>query len=339
MGQGYTARVYVRGWRRGSRRRPFDSRRAPVYARIAIPILLALLIGTLVWRGVTPMRRPSKAAASPSLSAVPTLPVPAWQRDITDSLAESIRKADSGNITAAEVSVDRAESLITAARLQDFDAAPAFFANVNSGLDRVLAESPQEENLFEHVTEARVSLAELRSSIEPQEAAAGAVPVASENPIRIGAPRQIAANETLGPRALGGGYLDASLMPDSSEVLLPPTSRSFKDNIQVENITIAGAAQTLDGIRWHNVTFIGTHLRYESGGLDLKNVRFVRCQFGIPSDKRGAQLANALALGETSVTIDEDASVPSPNSAIPHSYATPNSTAAADPQTSASPRP
>jgi hypothetical protein len=300
-----------------------DSSRAPVYARVAIPVLLALLIGTLVWRGVTPLRRPAKAAASASPSVVPVPAVPAWQRDITDSLAESIRTADFGNITAAEVSVDRAESLITAARLQGFDANPAFFIGVNSGLDRVLAQRPQQENLFEHVTEARVSLAELRSSIEPQDAAPGTEPVANENPIRIGAPRQIGANETLGPRSLGGGYLDASLMPDSAEVLLPPTSRSFKDNIQVENITIAGAAQTLDGIRWRNVTFIGTHLRYESGGLDLKNVRFVRCQFGIPSDERGARLANALALGEASVTIDEDANVPAPDSAMPHSYAAP----------------
>jgi hypothetical protein len=329
MGQGYTARAYVRGWRRGSRRHPLDSSRAPVYARVAIPVLLALLIGTLVWRGVTPLRRPSKAAASPfaSTNVAPTMAVPAWQRDITDSLAESIRNADSGNITAAEVSIDRAESLITAARLQAFDAKAAFFANVNSGLDRVLAQRPQEENLFEHVTEARVSLAELRSATEDDEGSPAAVPAAKENPIRIGAPRQIAPNETLGPRALGGGYLDASLMPDSSEVLLPPTSRSFKDNMQVENITIAGAAQTLDGIRWRNVTFIGTHLRYESGGLDLKNVRFVRCQFGIPSDERGAKLANALALGEASITIDEDASVPSPDSAMPHSYAAPKSSA------------
>ena len=317
-----------------------DSSRAPVYARIAIPVLLAALIGTLVWRGVTPSRRPKAAAASSSANAIPTLPVPAWQRDITDSIAESIRNADSGNITAAEVSIDRAESLITAARLQSFDTAPAFFSNVNSGLDRVLAQRPQEENLFEHVTEARVSLAELRSAMEGEAGSATTAPVAAENPIRIGAPRQIAANETLGPRALGGGYLDASLMPDSAEVLLPPTSRSFKDNIQVENITIAGAAQTLDGIRWRNVTFIGTHLRYESGGLDLKNVRFVRCQFGIPSDERGARLANALALGEASVTIDEEANVPAPDSAMPHSYASPapHASVQATPPTSASQR-
>ena len=327
----------MRGWRRGSRRRPLDSSRAPVYARIAIPVLLAALIGTLVWRGVTPSRRPKAAAASSSANAIPTLPVPAWQRDITDSIAESIRNADSGNITAAEVSIDRAESLITAARLQAFDAGPAFFTNVNSALDLVLAQRPQEENLFEHVTEARVSLAELRSATEGEDGSPATATVAAENPIRIGAPRQIAPNETLGPRALGGGYLDASLMPDSSEVLLPPTSRSFKDNMQVENITIAGAAQTLDGIRWRNVTFIGTHLRYESGGLDLKNVRFVRCQFGIPSDARGARLANALALGESNIAIDEDASVPLPDPAMPNSYAAPRSTGQA--QSSPSPRP
>ena len=77
-------------------------------------------------------------------------------------------------------------------------------------------------------------------------------------------------------------------MPDTSEVLLPPSSRAFADNIRIENLTIEGAAQTLDGIHWRNVTFIGTRLRYEGGPIDLQNVQFVRCSFGLTTDDRDA---------------------------------------------------
>jgi hypothetical protein len=48
---------------------------------------------------------------------------------------------------------------------------------------------------------------------------------------------------------------------------------------------------------------VGTRLRYESGELDLQNVHFVRCRFGFSSDERGARLANAIALGQTSISI------------------------------------
>jgi hypothetical protein len=122
--------------------------------------------------------------------------------------------------------------------------------------------------------------------------------------ISIYAPRTIAANQELNPATLGGDYLDATLMPESAEVLEPPASRLFADNVHVTGLTIAGAAQTLDGIHWHDVTFIGTRLRYESGPLDLQNVQFIHCTFGFPTDERGAHLANAIALGQTSFALE-----------------------------------
>jgi len=130
--------------------------------------------------------------------------------------------------------------------------------------------------------------------------------------VRLTAPREIAANQVMGPPLLGGNYLDATLMPDTAEILLPPSSRSFADHVRVENLTIAGAAQTLDGIRWRNVTFVGTRLRYEGGELDLQNVHCVRCRFGFPSDDRGAHIATALALGQTSITLDAPPPAPAP---------------------------
>jgi hypothetical protein len=120
----------------------------------------------------------------------------------------------------------------------------------------------------------------------------------------VGAPRILAIGAVLNPASLGGNLLDATTMPSGAEILEPPMSRIFADNVHVENLTIAGAAQTIDGIHWKNVTFIGTHLRYEGGEVDLHDVRFIHCMFGFPSDDRGGRLATAIARGQTTVVIE-----------------------------------
>jgi hypothetical protein len=120
----------------------------------------------------------------------------------------------------------------------------------------------------------------------------------------VGAPRILVIGATLNPASLGGNLLDATSMPSGAEILEPPMSRLFADNVHVENLTIVGAAQTLDGIHWKNVTFIGTHLRYEGGEVDLHDVRFIHCMFGFPSDDRAGRLATAIARGQTTVVIE-----------------------------------
>lgn len=193
--------------------------------------------------------------------------------------------------------------------------------------------------LFEHVTQSRVELAAVRSWQEPipasvdlavniaesavqsrtakaanDSAAVTGVPSTSSasasgdlrlpaGHVDIEAPRNLSEGETLDPASLRAHFLDASLMPDTSEILLPPESRQLSDNVRVENLTIAGASQTLDGIHWRNVTFIETRLRYEDGPVDLQNVRFIHCTFGFPSDARAATLAKTIATGKTSLTI------------------------------------
>jgi hypothetical protein len=92
-------------------------------------------------------------------------------------------------------------------------------------------------------------------------------------------------------------------MPETSEVLLPPATRRLSDNVRVEGITIEGASQTLDGMRWKNVTFVAMRLRYEGGEVSLEDVKFVHCRFGFTTDERGAKLADAIALGKTSIEI------------------------------------
>ena len=215
--------------------------------------------------------------------------MPPWARDFQDSLDAGALAAESGNLSAAEIDVDRAESFVTIAGLEHRTAPPDFFRSASAQLDRTAQQNP-DRRFFEHVTSARIELAALRSAQEtpPPEPASGSFLLYS--------PRHIAANQTLAPATLRGKYLDGKQLPELSEILLPPSSRSLADNIRVENLTLAGAAQTLDGIRWRNVTFVGTRLRYEGGGLSLENVSFIRCRFGLPNDERGARIAAAIVL-------------------------------------------
>lgn len=307
---------------------------APLYARLTILALLVALAGTLGWYGSRALlhrRSPSEispVAQAASLSHLPSATI-AWQSDALSSIESGIHEAQGGNITAAEVAMDRAASIIEAARVASRKAPADFFETVSGSLDRALQNHPENNRLFEHVTMARINLAQLRSAqslspaqelgssgVNPAESAGQpggnskedssrqSVPVKSGE-VTIGSPREIAANHLLDPSTLGGNTIDATLMPETMEILLPPSSRLFLDNVRVQDLTLKGASQTLDGIHWKNVTFIGSRLRYESGELDLQNVHFVGCTFGVQADQRGARLANAIALGQTSLTIVE----------------------------------
>lgn len=265
--------------------------------------MLLLLFGTLVWQVI-------EFTAHPALKAPPAVHTltgalsgtSPWQRDAMDSIEQGLQQAQAGNLSATEVSVDRAASLIEVARVQAEAAEPMFFELSLDGLDRILAQHPDDQNLFEHVTLARIDLAGLRSSQETT----AALPAGKTPPERvsIAAPHQVAADRLVDSTTFKGNYVDATLMPDTSEILLPPASRLFADNVRVENLTFEGASQTLDGVRWHNVTFVNTRLRYEDGELDMQNVRFVHCTFGLPSDPRGARLATAIALGQSTFVIE-----------------------------------
>lgn len=264
--------------------------RVPTYARFAIPVLVVLLLGWLVWQGAHSLlhfgRNPGSANARAQRASISI--VPPWVRDFTDSLDASELAIGNGNLSAAEIDVDRAESFVTIAGLEHRPAPPDFFRSASAQLDRVAQQNPGDRRLFEHVTSARIELAGLRSAQE--------IPPSQPAGIVLDSPRYMDANQTLSPSSLGRSYLDATQLPELSEMLVPPASRALADNVRVEDLTLAGAAQTLDGIRWRNVTFVGTRLRYEGGGLSLQNVRFVRCRFGFPADERGARIAGAITL-------------------------------------------
>jgi hypothetical protein len=283
-------------------------RRKSPWIRIAAITLIAVIAIALAWRGVlwtlsSDTAPPAAIAASYSSLASGALPADdarnaGWQNDFNVALASAEQDVRDGQLGAGEIAVDRAEAVLTTERLIGASANPEFFAPALSGLDRLANRKPPDTRLFEHVTLARMALAELQSSLNAEP-----VEPAESKRVAIGAPRQVAAGESIDPASFNGHILDATLMPDTSEILLPPSSRSFKDGVLVSNLVMLGAAQTLDGIHWRNVTFVGTRLRYQGGELDLQNVQFVRCRFGFVTDARGATLANAIAQGKTSITI------------------------------------
>jgi len=316
---------------------------APRYVRVVVVVLALALVGTLGWQGIQALlhRGPKYSTPQPSGSnravrneaAGGNNASGAWESGLSDALQAAAAQGSAGNVTAAEVEVDRAASIVMSARMAGQKASADFYSRNVAALDRALKTQPDDSRLFEHVTLARIELANFRSAERASEPGAGgtetddapnlttypgaaATPLLNVGPdaeaphakavpghVLISAPRAMGAGSVLDAGTLGGDYLDATLMPETSEVLLPPSNRNFSDSVRVEGLTIEGASQTLDGVRWKNVTFVGMRLRYEGGQVSLQNVKFIRCRFGFTTDERGAKLADAVALGKTSIEI------------------------------------
>jgi hypothetical protein len=288
-----------------------------MFARMAVVLLAAVLLTTLGWQGAQRLLHPSQTAGAvttgaPGTSASNTSApaMAAWQSQVIGQLEMATAEGSEGNISAAEVEVDRAAAILAATRIQGQPSVPDFFDVGLRSLDRVLHTQPENQRLFEHVTLAKIELAQLRSAQPVETEGSGehgaTAPHAVTIPghVVVASPRTAAAQSILNPETVKGTYIDATLMPESAEIILPPATRLFVDDVHVEGLTFEGASQTLDGIHWKNVTFVNTRLRYEGGEVSLNNVRFVRCTFGISTDERGARLASAIALGQTSFVIE-----------------------------------
>jgi hypothetical protein len=324
-----------RRWSRRGRAYP----RAPMFARMAVVLLAAVLLTTLGWQGAQRLLHPPQTAGAVTTGA-PATPasntsapaMAAWQSQVIGQLEMATAEGSEGNISAAEVQVDRAAAILAATRIQGQPSVPDFFDVGLRSLDRVLHTQPENQRLFEHVTLAKIELAQLRSA-QPVETEGSGDGGATDGQLRgnadaaivrvpvgpgataphavtipghvvVASPRTAVAQSILNPETVKGTYIDATLMPESAEIILPPATRLFVDDVRVEGLTFEGASQTLDGIHWKNVTFVNTRLRYEGGEVSLNNVRFVRCTFGISTDERGARLASAVALGQTSLVIE-----------------------------------
>jgi hypothetical protein len=95
---------------------------------------------------------------------------------------------------------------------------------------------------------------------------------------------------------LDGVAIDATGMPLGEDLFVAPTNSVEKNKDLIHGGILIGSSQTLDGIEWQNVTFIGTKIKYTGGSTKLENVTFVNCIFDVLPSTNGIRLANYAAL-------------------------------------------
>jgi hypothetical protein len=221
------------------------------------------------------------------------------QKDATKQLVHDLlTTAKAVSSTQPELSTRAfraSKSLISAMKQRSDPANPQYFVTAISELDSINA--GKSEPLMSHVSAVRLVLADYRSSLEaPPERTL----------------REVTFDKTV------------TQVPDRSTIVF--RLKSGVEMIQIQNIardkrTFAntevvfdtvnmiapfGASQTLDGIHWHNIAFVGAHIIYLGGDLDLQNVRFVNCTFEVPSTRaplsRVNQFIDYAALGQSRLT-------------------------------------
>jgi hypothetical protein len=170
--------------------------------------------------------------------------------------------------------LNTATSLVAVLRKERETASPDFFDVSIKALNGVTSKAT------EAAFSARLAFANYRSSLEKQ-------------PTQIAPPRIVSGPLTesilRGLPALT--TFEFTRMLAGTEMFgvagIPARQRTFSNtNVLFDTVnfwTLNGASQTLDGIHWHNVSFIGAHIIYLGGDLDLQNVRFIDCTFEVPA--------------------------------------------------------
>jgi hypothetical protein len=261
-----------------------------IYA-LALPWAVLLFGGApMLWSHFA-----GRATSGGTEGAVMT-PSTSFRDDVYTRLQEAIGDASAGNLVPAAAVTQSAMDMIRKARLDSLRVPQDTIREIAQALDRVQA-AHTNPGLVEAVFNTRVELAQFRSAQEK-------TPATTQMPVRVLTPKSVAARSVLDPKTLSTSVLDASALPEEAEILIPPHSRLFVDNVRVNDLTLEGASQTLDGIHWQNVTFVHSRIRYEGGEVELRNVRFVNCTFGIELSSKGVRLADAVALGPVSLVIE-----------------------------------
>jgi hypothetical protein len=143
---------------------------------------------------------------------------------------------------------------------------------------------------------ARIVLAEYRSSLEP-------APLIPDDRTALAASRKLALCSHTRTGAFFLSVVDGYGLPKGADFFAPP-SQVLANDIWVEDLTLVGGAQTLDGIHWSDVMFIRSHLSYQGGELELRNVRFVNCTFEIAKSGRGENVARYITLDSRVLALD-----------------------------------
>lgn len=315
----------VRRRRRKSAYKPERGDELGKWLRYVVILLALVLLGTLGWQVAQRYSHPEQQKGAGELAAVDRSYAAGvnssdtlsrrWQSEFENAVGAAHELSKGGDVTGAEEATDRATAIVESARSRKFDAPAEFFATALRELNGIRDMHEDNDRLREHIFQTKIALAELRSSIGAA-AASAAEPRRDDNEtagpsgadggrrsVILEVPKAVSAKQSLNPATLGASFVDATRMPGASEVFLPPASREMADDVKVSGLTIAGAAQTLDGIVWKDVTFVGTRVRYERGPVSLRNVRFEKCNFGFSVTPGGEKIVDAILRGEGDVEV------------------------------------
>ena len=163
-------------------------------------------------------------------------------------------------------------SLIAGLKDERSPADQQFFKTVVLHLNS-LAGKTSNPSVAKAIHATRLSLAEYNSALQPEPQTGGLI-VASR-------PMEHALVISQSPDWVMRGFrFDFRKVTGNAIVVKESPNATFENDI------IEGGNQLLDGIKWHTVTFVGTHVSYHGGYTELENVRFVNCTFDMPQSTK-----------------------------------------------------
>ncbi len=192
------------------------------------------------------------------------------------------------NPTIATKAIQVATVLAKTLREEKHPATPEFFQSSIEVLNEV---TPR---VAKTTFATRIALAEYRSSLEP-------VPELK--------PPIVFLFGKYGAEITGSGYTFRGISYDATNVteenfkLEPPNSEKRLSLIIITDAMVKGGHQTLDGLTWVNVVFIGTKIAYHGGPVQLVNVRFINCSFEAPPSSNSAKVADYVALWQAKLKV------------------------------------
>jgi hypothetical protein len=197
------------------------------------------------------------------------------QSDQTQKLVHDLLAAVKENPksdSASKVLVT-AGALISTLQHEKRPAPPAFF---QVGIDTI-NQIDQAHGYIPAAFETRIKFAEYRSALE----------VVPEWGTSLAPSDKTKPTIQFGPEAANKQFdhIAIDLTASKGDGIKLEGNRELARNIVFMNDRIDGGTLVLDGIHWHDVYFVGTHIRYEGGELELNNVRFVNCTFEVSSSK------------------------------------------------------
>ncbi len=208
----------------------------------------------------------------------------------------------------AAKAIRAAVSLTATLKQQHRPASPEFFQNSVATLNAVGRAHPRPQ-LSNELINARVALAEYRSSVTPEPTLPPTQPLPTGASVAevLNHHATYLVSESLPIRTgfnvySNGAAIYSATLPgtDILTVVIDPTNLRAPS---VNGLTLIGPRQILDGIEWKNVTFVNVHIVYAGGPLMLENVRFVNCTFEVPHNQQGIDVVDYAALSASSLTI------------------------------------